>query len=54
MKDRLKSINKKYIMGSIIMFISILIITSVIWGIELFGKDVKPNHFSFKSTDGRY
>lgn len=36
MKDRLKSINKKYIMGSIIMFISILIITSVIWGNRTF------------------
>lgn len=36
MKDKIKSINKKYIIGSIIIFISVLIVTSVIWGNRTF------------------
>lgn len=36
MKEKIKNINKKYIIGSIIMFISALIVTSVIWGNRTF------------------
>lgn len=36
MKEKIKNINKKYIIGSIIMFISVLIVTSVIWGNRTF------------------
>ncbi|WP_455682834.1 LTA synthase family protein [Thomasclavelia sp.] len=36
MKDKMKNINKKYIIGSIIIFISGVIVTSVIWGNRTF------------------
>lgn len=36
MKNKIKSINRKYIIGSVIMFISVLIVTSVIWGNRTF------------------
>ena len=36
MKEKLRNIDKKYIIGSIFIFISILIISSIIWGNRTF------------------
>ena len=36
MKDKIKNIDKRYVVGSLIIFISGLIVTSVIWGNRTF------------------
>lgn len=36
MKNKIKNINKKYVLGTILMFVSVLIVTSVIWGNRTF------------------
>lgn len=36
MKNKLKKINKKTILGSLLVFISSLIVTSIIWGNRTF------------------
>ena len=36
MKNKIKNINKKYILGTVLMFVGVLIVTSVIWGNRTF------------------
>ena len=36
MKDKIKNISKKWVIGSLLIFISVLIIVSIIWGNRTF------------------
>jgi hypothetical protein len=50
---KIKTIEKKYIVGVVLIFLGCLIVTSIIWGNRTFS--VKTlNYISFKSSYGRH
>ena len=45
----------KEVIGSLMIFIAVLIVASIIWGkSNFFCEDIKSNDFSFKSSYGWY
>lgn len=44
----------KEVIGSLMIFIAVLIVASIIWGNRTFSEDIKSNDFSFKSSYGWY
>ena len=60
MKDKIKNISKKWVIGSLLIFISVLIIVSIIWGNRTFSvKTLNQIIFHLKvpiegTDNGRY
>ena len=51
---KIKTIEKKYIVGVVLIFLGCLIVTSIIWQSYFFSKNIKSNYISFKSSYGRH